>query len=97
MYVTLQKYFSHYVLFCHLTDKTKIGTANGWGIINSKPPGPIIMMGQSETLKSYFLQKMCTAQRCLGFYQLTRSQIMLIITLFLPANCEIMVSQKPIS
>jgi hypothetical protein len=76
-YVTLQKYVSHYVLFCHLTHKTKLGTANGWGVINSKPPGPITMMGKSETLKSYLLQKMCTAERCFGFYQLTRSQIIL--------------------
>jgi hypothetical protein len=93
-YVTLQRYVSHYVLFCHLTRKTKIGTANGCGIINSKPPGRIIMMGQSETLKSYLLRKMCTAQRCFGFHQLTRSQIILIITLFLAANFEIMLSQN---
>jgi len=29
--------------------KTETGTANRWEITNSKPLGPIIMMGQSET------------------------------------------------
>jgi hypothetical protein len=38
-----------YVLFCNPTNKTKTGTAN------SKPPGPIIMMGRSETLSSSYI------------------------------------------
>ncbi len=53
---TLQKYFSHPSLvvyfFATPTHKTESGTANIWGSTNSKPPGPIIMMGQSETLSS---------------------------------------------
>jgi hypothetical protein len=32
--------------------KTKRGTTNTRGTTNNKPPGPIIMMGQSETLSS---------------------------------------------
>jgi hypothetical protein len=56
-YVTLQKYFSHpslvkYILFCNPTHKTETGAANRWGTTNSKPPGRIIMMGQSETLSN---------------------------------------------
>ncbi len=38
--------------FCNPTNKTETGTANTWGTTNSKPHGPIIMMGQSETLSS---------------------------------------------
>jgi hypothetical protein len=34
------------------THKTEIGTANRSEITNSKPLGPIIMMGQSETLST---------------------------------------------
>ncbi len=54
-YTTLQKYSSHpslyrYLLFCNPIDKTETGTANKWGTTNSKPPGRISMMGQSETL-----------------------------------------------
>jgi len=52
-YVTLQKYFPHpswgIILFCNPTHKTETRTANRWGTTNSKPPGPIIMMGQSQT------------------------------------------------
>jgi hypothetical protein len=41
-----------YVLFCNPTNKTETGTAhrNRWGITNNKPPGAMIVMGQSETL-----------------------------------------------
>jgi hypothetical protein len=39
-----------YLLFC--THKTETGRANRWGTSNSKPSGPIIMMGQSESLGS---------------------------------------------
>ncbi len=42
-----------YVLFCNPTHKTEIGRANKWGTTNSKLPGPIIMMGQLETLNSH--------------------------------------------
>jgi len=41
-----------YLLFCNPTHKTETGTANRWETTNNKPPGPIIMMGQSETLIS---------------------------------------------
>jgi hypothetical protein len=41
-----------YVLFCNPTNKTETGRANRWGTTNNKPPGPIIMMSQSETLSS---------------------------------------------
>jgi hypothetical protein len=53
-YVTLQKNtpFSHpssvIHFFCNLTHKTGTGAVNWWEITNSKPPAPIIMMGQSE-------------------------------------------------
>jgi hypothetical protein len=45
--VNLQKSFSHPSLVIYFF----AGTAN-WGTTNSKPPGPIIMMTQSETLSS---------------------------------------------
>ncbi len=41
-----------YVLFCNPTHKTETGTANRCRTTNSKPPRPINMMGQSETLSS---------------------------------------------
>ncbi len=37
-------------IFCNPTHKTETGTANRWGANNSKSPGPIITMGQSEAL-----------------------------------------------
>jgi hypothetical protein len=54
---TLQKMFFtaskfSYVLFCNPTHRTETGTAHRWGTTNSKPPGAIIMMGQSETLST---------------------------------------------
>ncbi len=62
-YVTLQKYFSHprfgYLLFCNPTYETETGTQQiGRGTSNSKPPGPIITMAQSEhwaSVRSYLL------------------------------------------
>jgi hypothetical protein len=51
-YVTLQKYISHPSIvtsFSEPTNKTKTGTANSWETTNSKPLGPNIMIGQSET------------------------------------------------
>ncbi len=57
-FLTLHIYFSHpslvvyFVASCNPTPETEIGTAKRSGTTNSKPPGPIIMMGQSETLTS---------------------------------------------
>jgi hypothetical protein len=48
-YVTLNKYFPRPNLVIYFLET---GTANRWGTTNSKPPGPIIMIGQSETLSS---------------------------------------------
>jgi hypothetical protein len=61
--VTLHKYFSHpsLVIYFFLQSLsrppielklTETGTANRWGITNSKAPEPIIMMSQSEILSS---------------------------------------------
>jgi hypothetical protein len=36
--------------FATLRIKTELGKANGRGTTNSKPPGPIIMIDQSEML-----------------------------------------------
>jgi hypothetical protein len=41
-----------YFLCSNPAHKTETGTANRWGTTNSKPHGPIIMMGQSKTLSS---------------------------------------------
>jgi hypothetical protein len=55
-YVTLRIYFSHPRSFTYLpfffspTHKTETGIVNRWETTNGKPPGPISMMGQSETL-----------------------------------------------
>jgi hypothetical protein len=55
-YVPLQNIFFtskfSYIGFCKPTYKTETGIANRWWTTNSKPPGPIIMMGQSETPSS---------------------------------------------
>jgi hypothetical protein len=55
-YAILRKYFPHpsFVMysFATLPKKLELGQQVGWGIIYSKPHGPIIMMGQSETLRS---------------------------------------------
>jgi hypothetical protein len=37
-------------VFGNPTNKTETGTAYTWGITNSKPPGSIIVIGQSEIL-----------------------------------------------
>jgi len=54
-YVTLQKYFSHSNLLVYFFAtppiKLKTGIANRSGSCNSKPPGPIIMLGHWETLR----------------------------------------------
>jgi hypothetical protein len=55
-YVTLRKYFSHpsLVMYSLATPpiKLKLWQQIGGGTANNKPPGPTIMMGQSETLSS---------------------------------------------
>jgi hypothetical protein len=38
-----------YLPFSNPTHKNKTGTANSWETTNSKPPGPVIMIGQSQT------------------------------------------------
>jgi hypothetical protein len=50
-----------YALVCDPIHKTESETANWCGTTNSKPPGPIIMMGESETLSS--------TQNCSPLYQ----------------------------
>jgi hypothetical protein len=76
-YVTLHKYFPHpswgLILFCNPTQKTETRTANRLGTTNSKPPGPIIMMDQSETPTTsqiIFIRLFSVgAQRVCAFYQ----------------------------
>jgi len=67
----------NYLLFCNPTDKTKTETANRWGSTNSKPPGSIIMMGQSEKVirvRSYllhsFLHVQSSGEPCTSHYTL---------------------------
>ncbi len=43
-----------YLFISKLTHKTKTGTANRWETANSKPPRPIIMIGQSKTGSTSF-------------------------------------------
>jgi len=50
MFFTASKF--SYVLFCNPTRNTETGTAHRWGTTNTKPPGAIIMMDQSETLST---------------------------------------------
>jgi hypothetical protein len=71
--MTLQKYLSHprfsYLLYFNSTNKTE--TASTWETTNSKPPGPIVMIGQSETGSSNqiifitLFSSSCTALLCL--------------------------------
>jgi len=53
--------------------KLKLGQQIGGGTTNSKPPGPIIMIGQSETLaavrSSFTTLFSAGAQRGCTFYQ----------------------------
>jgi hypothetical protein len=77
-YVILQKIIltskSSYLLFSNPTHKLKLksGTANRWETINSKPPGPIIMIGQSETgsnIRSYLSHSSLAGVRlCCAFH-----------------------------
>ncbi len=83
--LSMQPCRSSYLLFCNPTHKTETGTANRWGTTNRKPPGPIIMIRQSETLSSsriIFSALFCACpRRCCPFY------------LRAAANCKIIVSQ----
>jgi hypothetical protein len=55
-YVPMRKYFRHpsLVMYSFATPpiKLKLGQQIGGGTTNNKPPGAIIVMGQSETLSS---------------------------------------------
>jgi len=62
------------VIYFFATHKTETGTKpNRSGTINSKPPGPIIMMSQSETLSSsqiiFVLLLFAAMQYCWAFHQ----------------------------
>jgi hypothetical protein len=89
-YVTLQKYFSHPSLVIYLFAtppmNLKLGQQIRGGTTNSKPPGPIIMMGRSETVTSsqiiFITLFSAGAHCCCTFHRAT-------------ANCRIMVSQNP--
>jgi hypothetical protein len=78
-----------YLLFCNDTHKTETGTANRWGTTNRQPPGPIIVIGQSETLSSsriIFIKLFCArAHRWSAFYlsATTNFEIMPTFTLHL--------------
>ncbi len=52
--VTLQKYLSHpgLVIYFFFNSTNKTESASTWETTNSKPPGPIVMIGQSETGRS---------------------------------------------
>jgi hypothetical protein len=88
-HATLQKYFSHPSLviyfFSNPTHKTKIGTATRWETTNSKPHGPIIMIGQSETMSSSQIISITVfAGRCTA----------LLCHLLASANCTKFVGQN---
>jgi hypothetical protein len=58
-----------YLLFCNPTHQTETGTANRWGTTSSKPPGPIIMMGESETVtRSQIIYITLFSVVCCAFY-----------------------------
>jgi hypothetical protein len=61
------------LFFGNPTNKTVIGTAYMWGTTNSKPPGPIIIIDQSEILSRSQVQFTTFffggAQLCCAFYQ----------------------------
>jgi hypothetical protein len=73
-----------YVLFCNPTHKTETGTANRWGTTNSKPHGPIIMIGQSET---HQLDQIHYTHFC-------RCTVLLLCLSSATATCAIMRSQN---
>jgi hypothetical protein len=61
-----------YSFFCNPTHKIEIETTNSGGTTNSKPLGPIIMMGQSEIQSSiqiiFITLFSAGAQHCCAFY-----------------------------
>jgi hypothetical protein len=78
---TCKKYFSHpslvFFFFPTLPMKLKLefGTANRWETTNSKPPGPIIMIGQLETgsnTRSYLLHSSMAGVRLVVLFTTLR-------------------------
>jgi len=59
--------------FDNPTNKTETGTAYTWGTTNSKPPGPIIVIDQSEILSRSHAQFITLSlgggQLCCAIYQ----------------------------
>jgi hypothetical protein len=90
-----KKYFSHPSLviyfFFNPTYKSESGTPIGWGnylLPNSKPPGPITMMSQSETLtvvRSYLLHSFLQVHNLVDPF--TLSQLCWAKIVFLSQNC----------
>jgi hypothetical protein len=82
MFFTSKFSYSH---FCNLSHKTETGTTNRWGTTSSKPPGPIITKGQSETLSS----SQITIAVCLPFsFQLRhRSWVVVVSTSYSSLSC----------
>ncbi len=95
-YVNLQYYFSHPIsviqFFATPSIKVKLGQQISGEPTNSKPPGPIVTMGQSERNTEQQSGQIYYTLLC-GFTPL------LLLRLFSPAtaNCGIMLSQKPFS
>jgi hypothetical protein len=91
-----------YLLFCNPTHKTETGILNRWGTTtNRQPPGPIIMILQSETLRSsqiIFVTLFCSvAQRCCAFHQPRQTfAIMLSQNAFPELNRHILTFLHPI-
>ncbi len=83
-----------YFIFCNPTHETETGTANRWGTTNSKLPGPIIMMAQSETLISsqilFVTLVSAGAQSCCAFYQTPQTvQLLLSQNHFRESNQQV--------
>jgi hypothetical protein len=72
-----------YLVFRNPSDKTETGIAKRWETTNSKPPGPIITMSQSETLKD--------SQIILHSFLQVHSVVAPFTN---PSNCAIMLSQN---
>ncbi len=73
--VHMQKYSSHSSLIMYFFPtpfhKTKTGSANWWETSNSKPPGLIIMIGQSGTgsCSQITFITLFSSRHCYPFYQ----------------------------
>jgi hypothetical protein len=75
--VPLEKIFPRskfsYLLFSNPTHRTKTGAANRWETTNSKAPGPIIMIDQSETGSSSQIillrSSLAGVRLCCAFHQ----------------------------